>query len=472
MTQFKRQRTINTRFATTEHPEHLRRPGAKRQLLAGIASASLALCAFACGNVSEEKSDANTPIDGPSDAAIDGALACPVGAIAVCSGASLVTCDGQGHATNTEACALGCNDTAKRCNKLDPSNGLASSLDDAATANDLVLSGAATIDTDAGTVTDTSGSRVIQSSGITAGLPVGLFVIKVKSFATGGDVTVVGTRALVIVSAGTVKITHTLSVSARARLNGPGSLLSDTACRGGSTSGNANGWPGAGGGGFGSAGGRGGTGGSPLVQGGLPGGVSGTTELVPLRGGCPGGRDTTDNPSDYAVGAAGGAIQIVSNVKIELADGGFVAANGSGGGKFQGLPTVCPTGGPCDHGEGGGSGGAILLEAPVVTVNQLAGVVSNGGGGGCNVDGTGAAGSLSAVPALGSTCQQDPSKGGDGAAGLIAAQNGGNGASGKPVGGGGGGGAGRIRVNVAPGTQFSPLGAVSGARSTGFVGLR
>lgn len=453
------------------HPV-LRRPS---RAAASLVTGLLGAFAFsACGNVTGDNPDAALPLSDGSvtDVATGGPVACPIGTSTMCSGADLVTCDGQGHITATQTCSLGCDATSRRCFKINPSNGLAGSFDDATGASDLVLVGATTIDTDTGTVTDATGTRAVQSSALTVGLPVGVLVLKVKSLTTGGNVTVLGARALAIVSAGLVKINHVVSVSARTQLDGPGALVSDSSCRGGGTgAGNAKGWAGGGGGGFGTAGGRGGTGGNPTVQGGSAGGVSGTSELVPLRGGCPGGRDNTAS-SDYAPGAGGGAIQIVSGSKIELGDGGFVVANGSGGGKFKGLAILCEIGTPCDHGDGGGAGGGILLEAPVVTISALAGVVANGGGGGCNVNGAGASGGLSATPAVGSQCSQDSAKGGTGGTGAIAAQNGGNGASTAPVGGGGGGGAGRVRVNLAAGTQFAPVGVVSGAKTTGVVSVR
>jgi hypothetical protein len=67
-----------------------------------------------------------------------------------------VTCDGQGNVTATTTCAVGCNASAMRCNKVDPSNDLAMFLDDAESAPDVVLVGAATIDTTAATITDDS----------------------------------------------------------------------------------------------------------------------------------------------------------------------------------------------------------------------------------------------------------------------------------------------------------------------------
>lgn len=420
----------------------------------------------ACGNVTSDKPDAATPVD----AVADGPPTCPLGAMTMCTATSLVTCDGQGHVTHTEACLLGCNDAAKRCNKVNPSNGFANSFDEASGASDLALDGPATIDTDAGTVIDSTGQRSVLGAAITVGLPVGVFVLKTKSFTTGGNVTVVGTRALVVVAAGDVTIKHVFSVSARTQNSGPGAILDDNACAGGSTAGTtSSGWAGAGGGGFGTAGGRGGTGGSPMLAAGTAGGVSGTTELVPLRGGCPGGRDINSG-ADYTAGGGGGALQLVSGTKIELGDNGFITANGSGGGKYKGNLLFCGIGAPCGHGDGGGAGGAILLEAPLVDVGALGGIVANGGGGACDPNGLAAAGGLTATPAAGVACTTPGVKGGDGAAGTIAAQNGGNGVGTLPVGGGGGGGAGRIRVNTV--TAFAPAGVVSGVRTAGPLGVR
>src|SRR5690606_9943143 len=92
------------------------------------------------------------------------------------------------------------------------------------------------------------------------------FVVKVKSLTTGGNVTVTGTRALAIVSAGDVSIGHVVSVSAKLSSAGPGAVSNEAACRGGNAAaGNSEGRAGGGGGGFGTAGGQGGIGGSPSV---------------------------------------------------------------------------------------------------------------------------------------------------------------------------------------------------------------
>lgn len=429
------------------------------------------LVAAACGSVD------STPIDAAIDATeidareIDAALACPIGVTTMCSGSDLVTCDGQGNVTATTACPLGCNQGAGRCNKVNPSNNLAAFFDEAEGATDLVLMGQTTIDTDAGTITDQSGARTPLTSTVTTGVPVGVFVIKVKSFQTGGIVTVVGSRALAIVSAENVTINHVLSMSARGELNGPGAIATDTTCRGGSAAaGNVNGDAGGGGGGFGTAGGRGGTGGNPQIAGGTPGGTVGVPELTPLRGGCPGGR-ASDAPANHFAGGGGGAIQIVSGTLISIGDGGFIAAHGAGG-KGPTGPIFCIVDVPCGVGEGGGSGGAILLEAPAITVAATGGIVANGGGGKCGVFGSASGGTNNATPAPGQTCGGDTGSGGNGSAGGVAAQNGGNGLNDDPVGGGGGGGAGRIRVNLPLGTSFTPMGVVSGASSAGSLGVR
>lgn len=414
------------------------------------------------------------PPDGtPStaDAVSDGLPDSSLGNASFCAGDGLVSSDAEGHISSVYVCHLGCNVVARRCNQLQPSNGFGQAMEDAASARELSLVGAATIDTDAGTVTDASGLRAISAEAVTVGVPVALFVLKVRSFATGGDVAVKGARGLVILSAGPVAIDHVLSVSASAQRGGPGSIPNDPACRGATTvRANVNGWAGAGGGGFGTPGGSGGAGGSPPIDGGAGGGTAGAPALVPLRGGCRGGRDLTST-SEFTAGGGGGAIQITSRSEIVLGDGGVIAANGAGGGKFQGLESICEVGRPCGHADGGGAGGGILLEATSVVVNPRAGLFANGGGGGCG-DGRGQAGELSTAPARGAGCTGDVNSGGIGAAASAAAGGGGAGTIATPVGGGGGGGAGRIRVNVVAASSFAPSGIVSGVFTTGLVEIR
>jgi hypothetical protein len=392
----------------------------------------------------------------PDGAEVDGATE---------TDANTVTCP--------DDCALGCHATEGRCNTVDPSNGLASALDDAANATDLVLVGEATIDTDAGTITDTIGAKSPLTQTLTSG-PVPVFVVIAKSIATN-KITVTGSRALALVADGIISIDGHVALDARSDAAGPGAMLDEAGCRGANSAQGTSGSPGAGGGGFGTAGGAGGSGGKPAVAGAMGGAVSGNLELVPLRGGCsgghPGGRvlDTNVNASDP--GAGGGAIQIVSNTSIRLGAEGFISANG-GGGKGSSTPVLCASDGPCGDGEGGGSGGAILLEAPAVELTGTSGLTANGGAGSCAVQGAASNGLSSERVALGQRCSGDTGDGGNGAASTNAATDGGNGSGNGPVGGGGGGGAGRIRVNLPAGATFVPGGVASPAASVGLLGAR
>jgi hypothetical protein len=427
------------------------------------------LVAAGCGSVSTEKMDA--AMGSAADAAIDAPTSCPIGVTDMCAGDSLVTCDGQGNITNTTSCVLGCSTANKRCFKVASSNNLDTFMDEAATAPDLVLSGSTTIDTDAASITDQSGVRSQPNSIVTAGLPIGVMVIKAKTFETGGTVTVTGSRALAIVVDGAITINHPINVSAPLTGNGPGALPNDTTGRGGDgAAGATEGSSGGGGGGFGTAGGRGGTGGVATVNGGNPGGVSGNGTLIPLRGGTPGGLSGISSAS-HTVGGGGGAIQLVSNVSITLGATGLISANG-GGARGPNIGIACLANSPCGHGEAGGSGGGILLETPVLTMNPASGLYANGGAGKCGVTGSAQSGLNSTTPAAGQTCTSPTGNGGNGAAGATPAQNGGNTSGDNAVGGGAGGGQGRIRVNLKAGTTFSPAGTVSGVESAGAVGTR
>src|SRR5688572_2292694 len=99
--------------------------------------ALMALIISGCGEVSTSKVDASmSTSDGKS---IDGPTACAIGVQAFCMSDQLVACDGQGNITGMTTCAVGCNTAENRCNKVDPSNGLATLLDEAATAPDVTL---------------------------------------------------------------------------------------------------------------------------------------------------------------------------------------------------------------------------------------------------------------------------------------------------------------------------------------------
>jgi hypothetical protein len=135
-------------------------------------------------------------------------------------------------------------------------------------------------------------------------------------------------------------------------------------------------------------------------------------------------------------------LQITSTTSITVASGGLVLAPGSGG----------PQDGT--RGEGGGSGGALLFEAPNVTI---AGALAANGGGGSDATNLGAD----------STGPGQAAGGGAGGGGSFdTTTNGADGTNGAGAAlGGGGGGAGRIRLNTASGAA-NVTGVVSPSTSS------
>ncbi len=389
-----------------------------------------------------------------------------------------LVCDSEGNLLSTTDCALGCFDE-ERCARRDPSNGLAGHLDAAADAEDVVWDEAVTIDTTAGTVTDVNGAIAVESAVMADG-PVDVFVVAAKSF-EARDVTVVGEAALAIVSAGDVTLRGVVDVSAVNQVAGPGAATDDTSCLGkdgNSFEGMASG---GGGGGFGRAGGAGGSTEVFVANGGLGGEASGTPELAPLRGGCRGGFGVvvkSVGPSSASPGAGGGAIQIVSGTLLSLEDGGAIRANG-GGAKALTMspPTFCLGSSPavpCFPAHGGGSGGAILLEAPSVLLVPQASLVANGGAGHCGKTGVANNGGNGESPALGTRCEDEALRGngGDGGAGETSATAGGSIFDSAALGGGGGGGVGRIRINLPDGREFAREGTISPTNTAGELGIR
>ncbi len=78
-----------------------------------------------------------------------------------CDADRLIQCNDEGTAGTVTDCLLRCHDTDVRCNKLDPSNGLAAHLDDAeANGPNVQLGDGATFDTTTGEVKNGDGSVV------------------------------------------------------------------------------------------------------------------------------------------------------------------------------------------------------------------------------------------------------------------------------------------------------------------------
>jgi hypothetical protein len=433
-------------------------------------------CAYGC--------DPNTGCESGSNG---GSGNCTPNAVLRCEGPQLVSCNAGGTGEVTQTCALGCDGVGPRCKGVDPSNGLATYLDQAAQQGDVTLPDGTAISTDNGTVNGPAGVIAVATTIISQpGGPM-LRVLIANSFSIG-NVRVDGTAALAIVSANDISIHGVLDLSADGVSAGPGAInCVGNGAGGGPAPGafdarpasNSGGYPnylwaigGGGGGGFGSTGGTGGSG-NGLTPGGA-GVVNGVATLAPLRGGCPGG-DQSGGP--YA-GAGGGAVQLVSNHTVHLVDAGATKGDvhvGGGGGHAGdlGKASLSDTTAVYSPG-GGGAGGGILIEASALVLDANTGLSAAGGGGG----GWGAC----APVANGSDAPPSAStpSGGSCGAGTTPAQLGGDGAtiadgsSGQAStygsGGGGGGGLGRIRISTADGqysTQTSST--VRGVVTTGIV---
>jgi len=194
---------------------------------------------------------------------------------------------------------------------------------------------------------------------------------------------------------------------------------------------------------------------------GTGGGAGAGTIAITMRGGCPGG---PSSGGTAAIGGhGGGAVWLaVDTGMLLLGDGAIINASGASG--AGGMAISDDRGG-----YGGGSGGLIALQAPMITRAPSARIFANGGaGGGGAGDGAGSPGVDPDGPTSGGSGGRpglrggagSPASGGpgfpatlrDGGAGVGNEQDG-NG------GGGGGGGAGAIRVASVTdlgGTNVSP----------------
>lgn len=399
----------------------------------------------------------------------------------VCANGEVQTCDANGAVSSSEACPLGCFNSEPRCRQLDPSNGLGTYVDMVPTPPDVDINVSSTINTGTGAIN--SGSPINVPSFFIpggAGAPgVRVFVVHNFHLASGTYLTAqdstspdggfTGT-ALAIVATGTVTIDGEIDIA------GPGSHA-DAACTGGDGQNTDDGTreqtAASGGGGFATPGGRGGNLSAPGLGGGSAGGTIGNATLVPLRGGCPAGAIVTDNGRSGPFGTvAGGAIQLSSAVSITV--NGVINADG---GSSYPLQIAAVSSGIF----GGGSGGGILLEAPVLTLGPQGKLLARGGAGG-----------TSGFPPTGYVLDGNPipappcmptspycGRGGAGAAPGVDAQAGQDSAYTNSSAvkametGGGGGGLGRIRVNTLSGTYTQSGSSVAaGAITTGVVGSK
>jgi hypothetical protein len=283
--------------------------------------------------------------------------------------------------------------------------------------------------------------EITQANTSLGTLNAGLLITRRFVIEQGMNVNVVGNRPLIVVALDEALINGHLQasgMSGQARGGGFGQTEDGQNGLGPGGGGKPGADSGGGGAGFCGKGGASGTG----MNGGKP---YGSPENVPLIGGSSGGK------YGYYASAGGGAIQITAGVRIEVGLLGTIHVGGSGVGFLAG---------------GGGSGGAILLEAPKVRV--LGHLAANGGGGSAPTSDDGSSGADASdddQPAPGGHSADFP-HGGNGSAGEMI-----DGQTSEPKGtakvsGGGGGGAGRIRINVGEGEPDLTGALISPAKDT------
>jgi hypothetical protein len=282
----------------------------------------------------------------------------------------------------------------------------------------------------------------------------------------GATVHVIGSRPLVILAR---RITVDGKLDASANLDTPGGGGYGPAMGGGAGgAGTHNGIDhdsGGGGGGFGTAAGAGGAAGTmagcasgATATAGSAGIAMGSDVLGVLEGGAGGASGAMGMCTASNGGAGGGAVQLSAYETIAIT--GVIAAGGGGG-----LGGVFCNNNDAGAGSGGGAGGAIYLDAPMVMHDGLlAANGGGGGGGGCGPGGSGTPGGngtadtmAAAGGQVGGSCG---APGGAGAVGGTAPEAGvdnlcdGNG-------GGGGGAVGRIvahaRTVLGGGPSTPPL---------------
>lgn len=397
-------------------------------------------------------------------AATSGCVEPCVASESTCTAGTLTVCDGSGDIASTSPCSVGCSVDGTRCAAMVPSNGLADVLAVVPNPPDLDLEDGALNAAGSGEFTPDDGSAfavpLISVAAADGGQPLAVLVVhtlKMNNVRIGASSTALRQNvALAVIATSDVEVDGSNSVLYPGYADDEQCMGAD---HGGGSVGSATHTTGAGGGGFATIGGDGG--GVPGFQGGVGGAVSGTASLVPLRGGCDGGYEF-QHTMHFAFG--GGALQLSSLTRIVV--NGLIVAD---------------AGQPFDRsGAGGGAGGAILLEAPVVALAANGALLARGAGGAAG-DGTNGLTQLDALSNPGGSCAANANQvtctaGGAGASPTQPAQPGAPLADDTEAGsanisaGGGGGGLGRIRINTADGVFAPGSGAlVAGALTVGTV---
>jgi len=296
---------------------------------------------------------------------------------------------------------------------------------------------------------DITVGALVTADQVGPGPEVAVLRVGTMSLAPTSTLTIYGSRPLIIIASGAVEISGLVNASALYSRPGPGGAIAGPGVgEQGEHKSFRDG--GGGGGGFGTDGASGGDA-TTLAGSDADGGQGGSAYLdnvlTVLTGGSGGGADGLQ--CSYAPGAGGGAIQLFSFVSISILADGAISAGGGGGGPGR----ECPAGNDTSlgGGTGAGSGGAIDLQAPTVSV--LGRLAANGGGGGGGAGelgegGFGQNGRITGPASGGIPGGATASAGGAGGFADDAPQPGFEEASGVGNAGGGGGGAGRIVVRT------------------------
>jgi hypothetical protein len=291
----------------------------------------------------------------------------------------------------------------------------------------------------------TSNSRceVMQPASWKAAQQPDACIVVGKTITVTADIPFTGDRPLVLFASDSITISMDVDVSSKSQISQRGAGSPGDACKvpGAATA--------ASGGAGGSFIGKGGSGGVASVSGTVAGVAAepDTARPTKLRGGCNGGVGANANGAQGGTaGRGGGAIYLVAGNRITINNAAINASGSLGGPAGQNA-----------GGGGAGSGGMIVLFAPVIS-GENGTLVANGGGGGGGGGGNmaGVGGGEPVPTAPGNVARGGPGgggggTGGDGFAGGTAAKTGLNGSPTTACGGGGGGGgAGYIATSVTP----------------------
>lgn len=378
------------------------------------------LCLLGC--VGEDAAPPGAPTNGSADGGTDGAGGgggpdggppeCTTPARCSEDARSLVTCNAS------EPCPLGCDLAAARCKALAPS-GAAGAANTAEANATSVLDAANTYwfdmatgiigfrddtATPTGVPLRAGGTGVVSGIGFDSvtqsdGSKIGVWSFRSLTIARSAVVKVFGGGAVALVTQKDLLVDGTIAVRGDCEKDVPGPGAAPAAsARSGKQGETKLSMPqgykyicaGGGGGGNGSAGGDGGWAAGTNFDGVTfqsLGGARGTAREKTmideplLVGGGTGGSGGNGMGGGTVVdgGVGGGAVQLVSSGKLTVS--GVIDAGGCGGKRGFGGATPINTH-SCRGAGGGGAGGAIFLEAPLIHVTASGRVLANGGGGG------------------------------------------------------------------------------------------